>query len=131
MKDTNSHKMSRRERQIMDVLYRLREASVAEVVDGLPDPPGYSAVRALLAVLEDKGYVSHVRQGRAFRYRPTVSRERARTSALRHLVKTFYDGSVSRAVASLVDMSADAIDDEELKRLEKLIAQSRRKRGKS
>jgi len=131
MKETNPQKLSRRERQIMDVLYRLREASVAEVVDGLPDPPSYSAVRALLAVLEDKGYVSHVRPGRAFRYRPTVSRERASTSALRHLVKTFYDGSVSRAVASLVDMSADAIDDEELKRLEKLIADSRRKRGKS
>jgi len=128
MKENSPRQLSRRERQIMDILYRRRDASVTEVMDGLTDPPSYSAVRALLAILEEKRFVTHVRQGRAFRYRPTVSRERARTSALRHLVQTFYDGSISRVVASLVDMSDGSIDDDELERLEQLVAENRRKR---
>ncbi len=131
MKKEILHQLSRRERQIMDALYRRREASVAEVLDDLPDPPGYSAVRALLAVLEEKGVVAHVRVGRAYRYRPLVSRERASVSALRHLTQTFFDGSVARVVASLADMSEDSMDDETLDRLEKLIAENRKRRRRS
>ncbi len=131
MKKPVTHELSRRERQIIDALYLRQNATVAEVMAELPDPPGYSAVRALLAILEDKGFVSHIRDGRAYRYRPTISRERARTMALRHLVRTFFDGSVSRAVASLVDIYDGSLDDDELTRLEKLISESRKTKGRS
>ena len=97
--------LSRRERQIMDIVYELDQASVADVLERLPDPPSYSAVRAMLRLLEEKGHLTHEQQGARYVYRPTVSRERARRSALRHLVRTFFEGSTEGAVAALTDES--------------------------
>ena len=108
---------SRRERQIMDVIYRLGQATAATVMSNLPDPPSYSAVRALLRVLEEKGHVKHVQDGPRYVYLPTVPRERARESALQQLVRTFFGGSTEQAVAALLDMSASHLSDDELERL--------------
>src|SRR3982750_2382893 len=96
--------LSRRERQIMDFLFQRGKASVGEVMDGIPDPPGYSAVRATLRTLEQKGRVVHEEDGRAYVYRPTVRREAARRSALTHVLKTFFDNSAEQAVAALLEL---------------------------
>src|SRR5215467_13167431 len=93
---------SRRERQIMDALHQHGRATVAEVQNALPDPPGYSAVRALLRILEDKGHVKHLKDGARYVYQPRASRENARRSALRRLVSTFFAGSVTQAMAALL-----------------------------
>jgi predicted transcriptional regulator len=124
MADTRTH-LSRRERQIMDVIYRLGQATVQDVRDQLPDPPGYSAVRALLRVLEDKGHVKHRELGTRYVYMPIVSRERARVSALRQMIGTFFDGSAAAAAAALLDLSDGNLSDEELDRLESLIERAR------
>jgi predicted transcriptional regulator len=118
--------LSRRERQIMDVLYREGRATAADVLAQLPDPPGYSAVRAMLRVLEDKGHVKHEQDGPRYVYLPTVPREKARRSALRHLVRTFFDGSTEATVAALLDLSDTRISNAELQRLSKLIEQARK-----
>jgi predicted transcriptional regulator len=118
--------LSRRERQIMDVIYRLGHATAAEVMGGLPDPPGYSAVRAMLRVLEEKGHVQHVSQGPRYVFLPTVPREKARRSALKQLVQTFFDGSTEQAVAALLDLSGSKLSDDELDRLSELIDQARK-----
>src|SRR3954470_1199160 len=115
--------LSRRERQIMDVIYRRGRATAAEVLEDLPDPPSYSAVRALLRLLEEKGHVRHEHDGPRYVYSPTVNRDRARRSALKHVVRTFFDGSATDAVAALLD--GDAIDHSELDRLSALIEQAR------
>jgi len=94
--------LGRRERQIMDVLYRCTRLSVSEVQEQLPDPPSYSAVRTMLGILERKGHVSHEEQGRTFYYRPTRPRNEVRLRALAHLVKTFFDGSETEMVATLL-----------------------------
>ncbi|HJU90025.1 MAG TPA: BlaI/MecI/CopY family transcriptional regulator [Gemmatimonadaceae bacterium] len=117
--------LSRRERQIMDVLYREGRATAAEVLEQLPDPPSYSAVRAMLRVLEEKGHVKHEQDGPRYIYLPTVPREKARRSALRHLVRTFFDGSTEATVAALLDLSDSKISDAELQRLSKLIEQAK------
>jgi predicted transcriptional regulator len=122
-KDTG---LSRRERQIMDAIYRAGEATAQEVRDALPDAPSYSAVRALLRILESKGHVKHRQDGPRYVYEPTVPRERARKSALRQVVRTFFDGSAEDAVAALLDLSRGGLSDEELDRLERLIDQARR-----
>lgn len=114
--------LSRREREIMDVIYRRGRATAADVHEGIPNPPGYSAVRALLRVLESKGHLRHVADGPRYVYSPTVPRERARDSALRQLVGTFFDGSTEAAVAALLDLSAAKLSDAELNRLAGLIA---------
>jgi predicted transcriptional regulator len=124
MADTRTH-LSRRERQIMDVIYRLGRATVQDVRDQLPDPPGYSAVRALLRVLEDKGHVKHRELGTRYVYMPIVSRERARVSAMRQMIGTFFDGSAAAAAAALLDLSDGNLSDEELDRLESLIERAR------
>ena len=116
--------LSRRERQIMEIIYRHGSATAAEVLEHMPDPPSYSAVRAMLRVLEDKGQLRHRQDGLRYVYAPVVNRERARDSALRHLVKTFFDGSTARAVAALIDAGGD-LSPEELDRLSKLIAEAR------
>jgi BlaI family penicillinase repressor len=103
--DQEDRGLSRRERQIMDFLFRYGRASVAEVLDGIPDPPSYSAVRALLRVLEQKGHVVHEEDGRAYIYKPTIPRETAQRSALKHLLRTFFDGSTEQAVAALLDLA--------------------------
>lgn len=98
--------LSRRERQIMDVIYRRGRATAAEVLGGLPDPPSYSAVRAMLRLLEEKGHVRHEQDGPRYVFLPTVNRDRARKSALKHVVRTFFDGSATDAVAALLDSDA-------------------------
>jgi predicted transcriptional regulator len=124
MADTRTH-LSRRERQIMDVIYRLGRATVQDVRDQLPDPPGYSAVRALLRVLEEKGHVKHRELGTRYVYMPIVSRERARVSAMRQMIGTFFDGSAAAAAAALLDLGDGDLSDEELDRLESLIERAR------
>jgi BlaI family penicillinase repressor len=118
--------LSRRERQIMDVLFKRGRATAAEIQAGLPDPPGYSAVRALLRVLEDKGAVRHEQDGPRYAYRPTMARESARRSALHHLLHTFFDDSPEQAVAALLDRSVTDLSDAELDRLAALIEQARK-----
>jgi BlaI family transcriptional regulator, penicillinase repressor len=117
--------LSRRERQIMDVLFRDRQATAAEVLAALPDPPSYSAVRAMLRILETKGHVRHVADGTRYVYQPTLTRERASRPALAGVLETFFDGSTEKAVAALLDLSPGRLSDEELDRLSQLIDQAR------
>jgi predicted transcriptional regulator len=123
--------LSRREREIMDIVYRLGRATAEEVRQAMAAPPSYSAVRALMRLLEDKGRLRHRRDGRKYVYAPVVSPERARRSALRHLLRTFFDGSVEKAVASLIDLEGDAVSDEELERLSRIIKDARSTRKRS
>jgi predicted transcriptional regulator len=118
--------LSRRERQIMDFLYRRGRATAAEVLAGLPDPPSYSAVRAMLRVLEEKGHVRHAQDGPRYVYLPRVARDRARRSALRHVVRTFFEGSAAQVVAALLDDRSADLSGEELDRLARLIARARK-----
>jgi predicted transcriptional regulator len=117
--------LSRRERQIMDVLYARRRASAAEVREAMPDPPSYSAVRAMLRVLEEKGHVRHEEEGSRYIFAPTLAPDRARRSAVAHLVDTFFQGSAERAVAALLDSSTAKLKPEELDRLAELIDKAR------
>ena len=126
MTHENPGNLSRRERQIMDVLYARGRATAQEVLDALPDPPSYSAVRALLRVLEDKGHVSHEHDGPRYVFAPVVAREKARRSALRRVLDTFFDGSAEQAMAALLDLQSSKLDPEELDRLAKLIAKARK-----
>jgi BlaI family transcriptional regulator, penicillinase repressor len=118
--------LSRRERQIMDAIYRLGRATAAEVRENMPDPPGYSAVRAMLRLLEEKSYLRHEQQGPRYIYLPTLSRDKARQSALKQLVQTFFDNSTEQTVSALLDMSKSRMSDEELERLSALIEKARR-----
>jgi predicted transcriptional regulator len=118
--------LSRRERQIMDIIYRRGRASAADVLEELPDPPSYSAVRALLRILEEKGHLEHEKDGARYLYKPTVPRDEARQSAMKRLVRTFFDGSAERAVAAFLDMNAADLSHEDLDRLVELIEQARR-----
>ena len=122
--------LSRRERQIMDVLYRLGSATAAEVQDNIPEAPSYSAVRALLRILVDKGHIKHSYDGPRYVYSPIVSRPVAQKSALRQLVKTFFDGSASNAVAALLDMSGKDLSDAELDRLARIVEQAKQEEKK-
>jgi predicted transcriptional regulator len=126
MKKLKPSALSRRERQIMDVLYRLQHATVAEVLNNVTDNPSYSTVRAQLRVLEDKGHVRHEEHGLRYIYIPTVPRDIARRSALRHLVETFFDGSAESVVAALLGGEASQISKEKLDRIARMIAQDRR-----
>ena len=116
--------LSRRERQIMDILYQRGSATAAEVHAALPDPPSYSAVRAALRVLEQKGHIRHELDRLRYVWKPRTGREQARRSALKHLVRTFFDGSVEQTVAALLDQSATKMDPSELARLRALIDQA-------
>ena len=119
---TPSHnQLSRRERQIMDIIYRLGEATAAEVMENLPDPPSYSAVRALMRILEEKAHLRHRQEGPRYVYTPTVPLDAAKQSALKHVLSTFFEGSVSQAVAALLDLGRDDLTDAELERLARLI----------
>lgn len=118
--------LSRRERQIMDVLYARGRATAQEVLEALPDPPSYSAVRALLRVLEDKGHVRHEQDGPRYAFLPVVAREKARRSALRRVLDTFFDGSTEQAVAALIDLQSARLDPQELERLARLIDKARK-----
>ncbi len=127
MKSANTHQqLSRRERQIMDVLYRLGRATAAEVMAQMPDPPSYSAVRAHLRTLEEKGHVTHEAEDSRYVYVPTMRPEQARSSALAHLVDTFFGGSVAQAATALLDPKSSKLTKEELERLAGLIQQARK-----
>ena len=121
--------LSRRERQIMDVVYRLGSAGVSEVQKGMPDPPGYSAVRAMLGKLEGKGYLTHRQEGARYVYEPTLPREEARETALQRMVRTFFDGSAAKAAAAMLSMDGEELTDAELDELAARIAEAR-KRGR-
>jgi BlaI family transcriptional regulator, penicillinase repressor len=120
-------KLSRRERQIMDIVYARDEATAADVHEALPDAPGYSSVRTLLRILEDKGHLRHREDGPRYVYLPTQSRQKASRSALQRVVETFFDGSLSGAVAALVDAEGRKISKEELDRLEAIIKAAKAK----
>ena len=121
--------LSRRERQIMDVLFRGGQGTASDVQKAMPDPPSYSAVRALLRVLEEKGHVRHEQDGPRYIYKPVIARERAKRSALRHLLHTFFDGSHEQAVAALLDEASTSLSKHELDRLASMIANHRTKEG--
>ncbi|MFH1743635.1 MAG: BlaI/MecI/CopY family transcriptional regulator [bacterium] len=124
-KKSQTH-LSRRERQIMDIIYEKGRASAIDVMNNLPDPPSYSAVRALLRVLETKGHLTHNKEGTRYLYAPTRPRHTAGRSALKNVLQTFYGGSVEKAVAVLLDVADTKGSDEELNRLAELIEQTRR-----
>ena len=113
--------LGRRERQIVEVLYRLGKASVAEVLAELPDPPSYSAVRGMLGLLEDKGYLRHEQEGLKYVYVPADDTRQVRASALKHMVKTFFGGSPEQAVAALLEMSASTLSAKDKQYLSQLI----------
>jgi len=123
----SSHtRLGSRERQIMEVIYRLGRATVAEVLAQLEDPPSYSAVRAMLRILEDKGHLRHEQDGPRYLYLPVVSSERARRSILQDVVKRLFDNSTEKAVAALLESSSARMSDAELERLRRLISAARR-----
>src|SRR5262245_41677481 len=117
--------LSRRERQIMDIIYQRGQAT-AEVMQSLPDPPSYSAVRAMLRLLEEKGHLRHEQDGQRYVFKPTLARDRAKKSALKRMLETFFDGSIEQAVATLLDVSRSKISQEELDRLSQLIEEARK-----
>jgi predicted transcriptional regulator len=119
--------LSRRERDIMDILFRRGRATADEVMRDLSGDPSYSTVRTQLRVLEEKGHVRHEEEGRRFVYLPAVARSSARKFALRHLVDTFFDGSVERVVAALLDGEAMRLSDEELRRIQQSIEDAKKK----
>ena len=121
--------LSRRERQIMDILYQRGKASAAEVREGMDDAPSYSAVRAMLRVLEDKGHVRHQAEGLRYVYVPVVARDQAKRSAVKHLMNTFFNDSPEQIVAALLDVSSTRLTREELDRMSALIEKAR-KEGK-
>lgn len=125
MPKPSPHQLARRERQIMEIVYRLGQATAADVLAELPDPPSYSAVRAHLRILEDKGHLRHNRDGARYVFSPTVGRDRARRSALTQVVRTFFGGSAEQAVATLLDLSHEKLTDDDLGRLQTLIAKAR------
>ena len=120
--------LTRRERQIMDILYRRGRATAGEVMEELSGDPNYSTVRTQLRVLEEKGHVRHEELGLRYVYTPNVPRSSARKSALRHLVETFFDGSAEGAVAALLGGESAKLSDEELDRIAELVKKSRAKR---
>jgi BlaI family transcriptional regulator, penicillinase repressor len=119
---------SRRERQIVDVLYERGEASAEEVLAALPDPPSYSAVRATLRILEEKGHVRHIERGLRYVYQPVVPAQSARRGAVEHVLRTFFRGNAEEAVAALLDASAASLSEEELDRLGQLIERAKKER---
>src|SRR5688572_30472410 len=118
--------LSRRERQILDVLYKTGRATAADVQQGLPNAPSYSAVRTLLRILEDKGHVRHEEDGARYVYLPTIERDRAKRSALRHMLNTFFEGSATQAIAALLDEDAKRLSREDWERLESMIDRARK-----
>ena len=117
--------LSRRERQIMDVLYQRGKASAADVREGMTDAPSYSAVRAMLRVLEEKGHIAHSMDGVKYVYSPTVRRDKAKRSALKHLLDTFFNDSPEQVVAALLDVSSTRLTPQELDRMAEIIEKAR------
>jgi predicted transcriptional regulator len=126
MKKPSPATLTRREREIMDILYRRERATAADVLEDMAEPPTYSAVRALLRILEDEGHIKHVQEGPRYVYMPAVARNDARKSALSHVVTTFFDGSVEQVVATLVESSRSKLSKDELERLAQLIEKAKK-----
>lgn len=120
--------LSRRERQIVDILYELGEASVADVQERLPDPPSYSSVRAMLAKLERKGHVVHSEKGLRYVFEPVIPKDAARRRAVQRLITTFFDGSASQAINGLLGMSKRELSRQELEELQEKIEEAREER---
>jgi BlaI family penicillinase repressor len=125
VKKTAAH-LSRRERQIMDIVYRAGQVTVAQVQEQMADAPGYSAVRAMMRVLEEKGHLRHQQEGLAYVYLPTVSPDTARRSAVSHLMRTFFHGSAERAVAAVLEASQTRLSPEELERIAAMVEAARK-----
>ncbi|MBV8841200.1 MAG: BlaI/MecI/CopY family transcriptional regulator [Bryobacterales bacterium] len=117
--------LSRRERQIMDILYQRGKSSAMEVREAMPDPPSYSAVRAMLRILEEKGHVKHQAEGLKYVYLPTVAREKAKRSAVKHLMETFFKDSPEQVMAALLDVSSTRLTREELERMAEMIERAK------
>lgn len=130
MDKTYHHNLSRRERQIMDAIYLLGEASVAEVLEEIPDPPGYNSVRVTLTILERKGHLKHRKEGQKYIYRPVFISERARRSALKHVLSTFFEGSTPKVLSTLLDMSASKLTEKEMEELSQMIQKAKKERIK-
>lgn len=123
----NDHRdLSRRERQILDILYKHGRATAADVQAALPEPPSYSAVRALLRILEEKGHVRHEQDGPRYMYLPTVAHDNAQRSALRHILQTFFNGSAEQAISALLDDTSGRLSPAELDRLARMIDTARK-----
>lgn len=121
--------LSRRERQIMEILFQRGKASAAEVREAMADAPGYSAVRAMLRILEEKGHAKHQSEGLKYVYVPSIARDKAKRTAVKHLMETFFNGSPENVVAALLDVSSTRLSSEELDRMAQMIEQAR-KEGK-
>ena len=121
--------VSRRERQILDVLYRTGRATVVEIQKSIPNPPSYSAVRTLLRILEEKRHVRHEQDGTRYVYLPRIARDRAKRSAMRHLMNTFFEGSAIQAIAALIDEDSKTLSGEDWQRLADLIERARKEGG--
>jgi BlaI family penicillinase repressor len=117
--------LSRREREIMDIVYEMKEATVLQILERLPSPPSYSAVRALVRVLEQKGHLLHRQDGPRYVYAPRLAKDKARRSALAHLKQTFFDGSTTDVVAALLDLSEEDLSEEDYRKLAELIEKAR------
>jgi BlaI family penicillinase repressor len=130
MTKQNTHDpLSRRERQVMNIIYARGQATAVEIHESLPDPPTFSATRAIIRTLEEKGHIRHEEQGLRYLYLPVVSADKAKRSALSNLVSTFFQGSPSRLLATLLDGSTAKLTEDELKELERLIQQARQERN--
>ncbi len=121
--------LGRRERQIMDTIFRLGQATVKEVLEAMPDPPSYSSVRTMVGHLEKKGLLKHRRDGMRYVYSPTDSQSAASQTAISHLIKTFFKGSVGQAAAAILDSKSAKLSEEDLARIEKIIEQARSRRS--
>lgn len=130
-KQVSLDKLGRRERQIMNVVFARGRATAAEILEELPDPPSYSAVRGMLRLLESKGWLRHEWDGPRYVYLPTADPERVRTSAVKHLLKTFFSDSMESAVAAMLGATEKSLTDEELRRMARLIEEARRRKGRS
>ncbi|MCX6834493.1 MAG: BlaI/MecI/CopY family transcriptional regulator [candidate division Zixibacteria bacterium] len=122
----DEQRLTRRERQILDILYRLEKATALEILEQLPDPPTYSTVRKLLSLLEEKGLIHHRERGRRYVYLPVKSKTDARTRALKHIVETFFENSAEGAITALLGMSAAKMSEEDFKRLTNMIERKRK-----
>ena len=127
---TSEQDLSRRERQIMDIIFRRGRATAAEVMEELPGNPSYSTVRTQLRVLEEKGHVRHDEEGLKYVYLPVMARQTARKSALRHLIETFFDGSAEKAVAALLGGEGSKLSEDELNRIAELVDKTRKESGR-
>lgn len=123
---TDANQLSRRERQIMEIVYRHGQATAAEVREKMPDPPSYSAVRTMLRILEEKGHLRHEQDGPRYVFMPIVPREEARSTALKRLVRTFFDDSPENAMAALLDIGEDTLDERALERIARRIEEARK-----